>query len=154
MDAKESPAAGRAQEEDIDGNCAHNSADPASEQRPRLTTLSYALRLAARELRVFPCHEKKPRTPHGFKDASADCDEVRRLFRQYPGNQIGVACDDRLCVLDLDLQHIEALAWFEQHRDKLPLTRTHETPSGGRHLLFKAHSEVKNSTSKIAPHID
>lgn len=119
-----------------------------------LSALAHALRLATHGLRVFPCRDKRPCCPQGFHAASAEHDEVRRLWRLYPGPQVGVACDDKFCVLDLDLQHDEALAWHEQHRDRLPLTRSHATPSGGRHLLYKPHPDVRCTAGKIAPHVD
>jgi hypothetical protein len=45
-----------------------------------------ALDLAATGLPVFPCSDwsKKPTTPNGFKNASTDPEEVRRLWRDHP----------------------------------------------------------------------
>jgi Bifunctional DNA primase/polymerase, N-terminal len=116
--------------------------------------LAHALHLAKHGLRVFPCRNKRPCCPGGFKSASNSGDEVRALWARYPAPQVGVACDAKFCVLDLDLQHVEAQRWHEENCDRLPLTRTHETPSGGRHLLFKPHPDVKCTAGKIAPHID
>jgi hypothetical protein len=115
-----------------------------------------ALALARRGLPVFPCRcvDKRPLTDNGFKDASTDPEQVRRWWTQWPRAYIGVPTGDKFVVIDLDLQHDEALTWYEHNRARLPLTRTHVTKSGGRHLLFKPAAGVGCSTSKLGPHID
>src|SRR5262249_49270632 len=115
-----------------------------------------ALALARQGLPVFPCRwvEKRPWTDNGFKDASTDPELVRRWWAQWPRAYIGVPTGDKFVVIDLDLQHVEALSWFETNRARLPLTRTHVTKSGGRHLLFKPNSKVGCTTSKLSPRID
>lgn len=117
-------------------------------------SLSQALWLAERSIACFPCKDnKRPACPHGFKDAASNADDVRNLWRAYPGSLIGVPTGIRFCVLDLDFaKHSEAEEWCRTA--KLPPTRTHATRSGGLHLFFKPNPIIKNSASKIAPGVD
>lgn len=114
--------------------------------------LSYALVLAD-HLPIFPCgSDKRPLVPHGFKDASSDPDLIRHWWRRWPLALIGAPTGLKFVVLDLDLQHVEAQQWRWQA--KLPVTRTHATRSGGRHLLFAPDERVRNTASRLARGVD
>jgi hypothetical protein len=115
-----------------------------------------ALKLARHKLPVFPCGtDKRPLTANGFKDASTDPDVVHALFTERPPETlIGVPTGERFVVVDIDLQHEDARRWYEDNRPRLPLTRTHVTRNGGRHLLFKPNSEIGCSAGKLGPHVD
>jgi putative DNA primase/helicase len=114
-----------------------------------------ALKLARQGIPIFPCGEdKRPLTPHGFKDATADPDIVHTWWTQWGDALIGVPTGDKFVVVDADLQHEDALAWLEDNRSRLPLTRTHCTRSGGRHWLFAPNDKIKCSASKLGPHVD
>jgi hypothetical protein len=54
-----------------------------------------------------------------------------------------------ISVLDVDA---DGLAWFDAQQ--LPLTRMHQTRSGGLHLLYRHPEGLRNSASAIAPGID
>ena len=118
-----------------------------------------ALDLATRGYPVFPCsgQSKKPTTPRGFKDASADPEEVQRLWRHHPGDLIGVPTGNAigLDVLDLDFsRHLESREWWQRNRDRIPHTRTHQTRSGGLHLLFQHDDRVHCTAGKIGLGVD
>jgi hypothetical protein len=117
-----------------------------------MSKLSEALKLAARDNAVFPCGaDKKPLTKRGFKDASTDPAQIKDWWRQRDA-LIGVSTGEKFVVVDCDLQHAEAMHWYEHAN--LPVTRKHNTKSGGRHLLFKPDDRVGCSAGKLWPHID
>lgn len=131
---------------------------------PRATVanpLEVALDLAALGLPVFPCgHAKKPSIAkkdggNGFHDAVSEAGAVRALFKRARAYLVGVPTGEvsGFDVLDFDYR-AGAMTWENEHRDKLPRTRAHQTQSGGRHLLFKHAPGVRNLASKFAPGMD
>jgi hypothetical protein len=115
-----------------------------------------ALELAHRGIPVFPCdpQTKRPLTKNGFKDATADPDQVHLWWTEHPDALIGVSTGEKFVVIDVDLQHADALEWLEDNRHRLPLTRTHSTRSGGKHFLFAPNDKVKCSAGKLGRHVD
>jgi hypothetical protein len=109
--------------------------------------------LAQQGYRVFPCDDnKRPLTEHGFKDATADIKTIEYWWGRWPHALIGVPTGENFVVVDIDLQHAEAQWWYA--RANLPLTRKHETRSGGRHLLFAPNEAVKCTSGKLYAHVD
>lgn len=111
-------------------------------------------------LPCFPCNtERRPVTPRGFKDATHDPATLRRMFARADAEAIGIPTGKATgqVVVDVDVKHGKpGMAWFDEHRDRLPRTRTHRTQTGGLHLVFRAPAEVeiRNSQDRIAPGID
>jgi hypothetical protein len=115
-------------------------------------SVTKALALADVGVAVFPCAPSKaPLTKHGYKDATIDHAVIKEWFRT-PGPLIGVPCGKHFVVIDCDLQHSEAQHWYA--RANLPLTRLHETRSGGRHLLFRPDDRVGCTQGKLWEHVD
>jgi hypothetical protein len=115
--------------------------------------LDAALALATQQyLPCFPVSTSKaPTCPHGFKDATADPDGLRELWRRYPGPLVGMptGSGSGIDVFDIDsAKHPEAAAWWTANRYRMPPTRTHRTRSGGRHLLFHREPGLRNSTGE------
>ena len=141
----------------------------ANPERP-IPMLSRALDYARRGVPVFPCHAappraKQPLTAHGVKDASRDEAIIREWWGRWPDAMIGAAMGEPsgLFAVDPDRPKEEGdpdglAAWnalVAQHGD-IPHTHTHETPSGGRHFLFKMPDGVRitNRTGALPKGID
>ena len=122
------------------------------------SALTKALKLADWGLPVFLCAAtKRPTCPHGFKEATRDATALRALWREYPGQLIGVPTGavTGIFVLDVDTaKHDTAAEWLERYASYLPETRSHRTRSGGLHLLFKHRGGLRNSQAKLALGID
>jgi hypothetical protein len=114
--------------------------------------------LEGRQLAIFPCRAKKPVCRNGYLDAVSDPKHIDILFRAHPtAHQIGVATGEYrgndLDVLDVDLRK-GGDAFWEENRHRIPQTRTHQTPSGGLHLLFRHAAGLRGSAGRIAKGID
>lgn len=96
--------------------------------------------------RIFPLlpNTKEPATPHGFKDATPDVEQVEAWWERNPDFNIGLACgmqDNGLyvAVIDVDAKHGGVLAWKQLCRDNggtwqryMPI---HKTPRQGFHIF-------------------
>ena len=115
--------------------------------------LDHALDYAARGMAVFPCNpsphkpnSKRPLTANGFKDATTDPDTIRKWWTERPEALIGVpmgpdagvfAIDPDVVKEPGDADGMAAWAALVAEHGEPPHTHTHETPTGGRHFLFR-----------------
>jgi len=108
--------------------------------------LDDALEYVRKGLPVFPCSplDKKPLTPHGFKDATTDEAQIRAWWGGWPNAMIAAPTGPAsgAWVLDPDVDPVKQLDGIAilnqlvaQHRP-LPQTLTSITPRGGKHLFF------------------
>jgi hypothetical protein len=117
--------------------------------------------LEGRALHIFPCRaDKKPACEHGFDDAVADQPGIDRLWsgvweRNRPSALIGVATGviSGIAVIDIDPRR-GGDKWFFENRDRLPKTRTHESQSGGPHLIYRHLAGLRCSKDRIAPGVE
>jgi len=124
--------------------------------------LAAALAYAERGWPVFPCHaDKRPRTRHGFKDASCEAAAIEDWWRRWPTANVAIACGAAgLLVVDVDVKD-EApgrASWrwlVEQLGPELEQTACARTPSGGWHYYFRtSRSDLGSSVGELAPGID
>jgi hypothetical protein len=78
------------------------------------------------------------------------------LWRQHPAPLIGIATGAKsgFDVLDIDIKHQAARAWFRVARPLIPATRTFRTRSGGVHFWFRHADGIRNSESLLAHGVD
>lgn len=120
--------------------------------------LDYALKYASVGFPVFPVFpNKKPRTQHGFHDATKDPDTIRKWWEMWPDAGIGMptGLTSGVAVLDIDPRHSgdSTLADLEQKNGRLPDTKVVLTGGGGTHYWFKITSPVP-SRNAIAEGVD
>lgn len=103
---------------------------------------------------AFPCNiDKVPLTKNGFKDATTDPKEFKKLIPKFTSYLLGVPTGNLsgLDVLDIDQQ---GLNWLSSIRNEIPTTRSHKTRSGGSHIIFNHIEGLCCSVSKIATGVD
>lgn len=113
---------------------------------------------------VFPIHPstKRPRTPHGCKDAKTDPGAIRNWWKRWPDSSVGIATGalSKLIVIDEDIDddkgldgYHEVTAW-ERTNGSLPETIRAITGRGGAHLYFHYDgTDIKNRAG-ILPGVD
>ena len=98
----------------------------------------------------FPCNaDKTPRLKEW----------QRKLFQWQPwtfaelvGAQTGSA--NGFDILDVDTYKAAGAAWYDANKNKLPITRVHETRQGGKHFFFRHALGLRGSESRIAKGVD
>lgn len=131
-----------------------------------MTPVDAALHYAARGWPIFPCNaqegpsRKRPLTPHGFHDASAEPAVITAWWRRWPDALIGMPTGRKLgnWVLDIDVK-VPSANGFDSLDDLghsiLPETPMVHTASGGLHVYFDAgERELKCSAGLLGPGLD
>lgn len=117
-------------------------------------TLDKAICLGRQGVPVFFCGlSKRPTLSGGFYNAVTDEAAIRTLCDNAPGALIGVPCGHRFVVIDPDLQHQAARDWYKSNKQRIPVTRTHRTASGGLHIFFRPHPYFRTNVT-AAPKVD
>lgn len=116
--------------------------------------LQEALRLASLGYRVFPCvpNEKRPLTQNGCKNATTDEDQICEWWSETPNANVGLSTNG-LLVVDIDGKDNP---WLTDKAESLSSGAISETPSGGRHYVFKQppDKELGNSIGTLDKRVD
>ena len=117
-----------------------------------------ALQLAKQGVPVFPCWlDKTPATGlGGLYNATTDTSRDFKLWFQEGHRLIGIptGAASGIAVIDIDPAK-GGFEWLHRNEPRLAgITRTHDTRSGGWHLLFKWPEDMRNSAGRIAPGVD
>ena len=120
--------------------------------------LKTALEYAAKGKKVFPLRSlpngecscgnrdcdspgKHPRTPHGFKDATTDPQQIERWWGQWPDANIGMPTgrESGVVVLDVDPRNggTESFYQLQEKYGKIPVTTSQTTGGQGSHFIFE-----------------
>ncbi len=118
-----------------------------------------ALRHVAAGRPVFPCNRrKKPRTEHGFLDATTDAEQTRRWFANGSDSVLAIPTGrvSRLVDVDVDGDEGSESLWnLEARFGQLPRTASVKTPRGGQHYWFRLPGvEVPTTAGKFAVGVD
>lgn len=116
-----------------------------------------ALTLAKAGIPTFPCNNnKRPTTPHGFKDATTDPTTLTRLFAHPDATLIGMPTGRKTSLIAVDIDPKNGGdQWLKQQAPWIQPTRTHQTRSGGSHLIFAYPNQpIPNSAGRVAPGVD
>lgn len=109
---------------------------------------------------IFPCqvNGKRPVTSHGFLDASADPQQIRRWSFKFPGCNWALSTEAAgVVVLDIDVRNDgeSTLQTLLRQHGPLPDTYSVTTPSGGRHLYFAAGTHaIRSGNNKLGCGVD
>jgi hypothetical protein len=111
-----------------------------------------ALALADRGIPVFPCSASKaPAVADGFKAATLCPEPAEWRGASLIGSPTGDLSG--YDVIDVDPRH-GGDRWLAEHAERLPITRTVRTRSGGWHIYLRAWPGMRCSAGKIAPGVD
>lgn len=118
-----------------------------------VTTVERVLEIAQR-LPVFPCNaDKKPRVPGGFHSATQDEAQIRAWWREWPDALVGVPTGQttNLVVIDYDPDKATSAThtWMGERSELLLSTRSHKTPRGGFHYIYRSQERYQTGTDLV-----
>ena len=111
-------------------------------------------------MHVFPVRaDKAPDCEHGHRDATTNPAVVQGWWRDRLRAGYGIACEPSgLVVVDVDVRDDKpgAATWgaLVAEHGPVPATLEVRTPSGGRHIYFRAPTPLRSGTNALGPAVD
>jgi putative DNA primase/helicase len=106
---------------------------------------------------VFPMtREKRPLTPHGYKNASVDPRQVEDWARRFPGCNWAIATGRvaGIAVIDVDGPQGEQTLYTLAEEGVIFDSPLQSLTGRGRHLVFRYDRGLKSSVGKLGPGLD
>ena len=101
---------------------------------------------------------KHPMTKHGFKDASAEIDQIEDWWMEAPGANLGLLTGNTtgIVVLDVDPRHggDQSCQALQEEFGPLPRTLRVKTGGGGEHYYFQHPGREIRNIADIRPGLD
>ena len=133
-----------------------------------MTKKEQAKQLAAEGFYIFPIEPNKKAPPAiaGWqKAATRDLQTIEQWWTDNPEYNIGISTDQygdvdggALLVVDIDVKGnkdgFSSLLSLELEGRSLPETRSHATPTGGRHLFYRVRTPVRQGANILGPGVD
>lgn len=149
---------------EINGNTIINDRLSAGTKAALQLTLDTALQLAVEGFWVFPIKPGGNTPAHkGWQEeATRDPKVIAEWFNARDYN-VGIFTNkfgdtEALVVVDVDVKNgkdgNEAIVSLEFNGRELPGTRIHATPSGGRHIIYRAPAPIKQGANKLGMGLD
>lgn len=116
--------------------------------------LKGALWYASQGWPAFPCRPraKEPLTPHGFKDASTDPEQIRAWWSKWPSANVAIAIPADVVVVDIDGP--DGLAALNGEGYSLPATARVRTGKGSHHWYRLPAGVVLRNAVRFLPCVD
>jgi hypothetical protein len=101
---------------------------------------------------VLPCgSDGQPLVP--LRAASRLPLTISNMWLRAPGPLVGIATGSASGIWVLEVR-VDGSAWWETHHDRLPHTRTYETPSPGLQLIFTHGHDIPCTSGRIHAGVD
>lgn len=143
-----------------------HSSEQIEDGTPHLSMLDHAQALATRGFYVFPITPNKKAPPlitEFSSAASRNAAQIMKWWRQWPEANVGISTSrfeksDALLVIDVDTKkdgkgNLE-LVRLELEGFDLPSTTQQTTPTGGRHIIYRVSTPVRQGTNVLGKNLD
>ena len=108
----------------------------------------------SKRLPVFPAAQnKRPLVQSGFHAATQDERQIRAWWREWPDALVAVPTGQTTGLVIIDFDPDKATqatrTWMAEHSELLLATRSHKTPRGGLHYVYRSTDRYQTGTDLV-----